>query len=1221
MNPLPNPNRPVPAPPALINIPPIHAVPIPAPVAPFRTVDPRIAVNQSLEGILETMRYYVYTNPYRINFTPAFLNAFHGMLQIDRELSGPQFEQIIAQYRSSRNELLALRINLFRLQLRVILRRRIIIEIDCPDNPNIQILIQIFNRKIQSILNILEAQHEMEGDENDPRTNAFINIVNTQTPFNINIYIQNLRTAQITLLAQRNQIVLANIVLTIQHTRLLPSVTAFASEVHTLNTSDWLTYTTPTFIEAKSKLDEFRVSKELCEKEIIDLEQSIQKQTQDADVFEHTVLAKHKSEVEKAVTDTIDQLVKKQAEKKTIYDALLKKIEEFCDQIVPAKVQQYYDTTLAQLNSPDAGLHEMKNVYGAMFTRHREEIDNFVIVYTEQHTTESLIDFLKNPDNLTNANAFQYKTEIATNEHRFKCLQDMLRILQLCAQNFDGVPNNQLFDFIKELLNVLIALYTEQIIHEQEQKQKVVAAVANQNSNHSMPTAFNYVSELNVLKLKLEQLQLQLHTLTLVQSTEDTTFHSNHGDIMKVFTELKTVTDQHDIELVDTINSLIALKEEFQKTYTKMVNAHLDVKKLEQEHDQLKSDYDEINLLVERQGLPQPPAPMNFGKSISLNEIYHLYKHCYQLYYQPLLMKSQALLIKGLYDDDVKNIAMSFIPLHYILIEDDTKKKIQKIYNNVNDNILVNRYDRDITLTNGLNSLIVQDIGLSIKDESVKIPDVHFKNEYVHVGMCVEAVLKNYLLNSSSIDSTVLDSIKRWLDHKTTMVHKADPALVNKAFEKYVNTDKTKCEVVIYEMCNTLYRDPMYRFALHPSGYSNSIENLQIDYYNTTSKIGYDTGSYARSDAVKVLDTKYRFITEHYLIDNKLSKIYLHSADFAIEKDNYFMSNMVKMLINPTEQNISMQWTLYSIQTKVKENNHAAVLTMVEKLIRCIQSHDDIENVRFKDYHGVSDLDCIADAESFNVIFTWKSKNTSELFVCTVHDDHITEVPDNESENDTSETERIKCHVLNNYSGIKQLLDPCAMKSSLVHFDLPKQTANRFGVRCDLSVRKYTYKRIWVILDTSDYTPEHKFECPFPYIDTSFLKSYHDLSIVSQLLKTSTPNNIYVMYQKRVDFLKNICYEQVFEKLKRLINENCFLDSTSILQSLSNDFSEQFPDNLQSIINEIETYNKKKTVLGKLFLVLGTVDNIIMFNNTETDNILTRFQKGLLSFFRIFLRT
>ena len=111
------------------------------------------------------------------------------------------------------------------------------------------------------------------------------------------------------------------------------------------------------------------------------------------------------------------------------------------------------------------------------------------------------------------------------------------------------------------------------------------------------------------------------------------------------------------------------------------------------------------------------------------------------------------------------------------------------------------------------------------------------------------------------------------------------------------------------------------------------------------------------------------------------------------------------------------------------------------------------------------------------------------------------------------------------------------------------------------------------------------------------------------------------MYQKRVDFLKNICYEQVFEKLKRLINENCFLDSTSILQSLSNDFSEQFPDNLQSIINEIETYNKKKTVLGKLFLVLGTVDNIIMFNNTETDNILTRFQKGLLSFFRIFLRT
>ena len=111
------------------------------------------------------------------------------------------------------------------------------------------------------------------------------------------------------------------------------------------------------------------------------------------------------------------------------------------------------------------------------------------------------------------------------------------------------------------------------------------------------------------------------------------------------------------------------------------------------------------------------------------------------------------------------------------------------------------------------------------------------------------------------------------------------------------------------------------------------------------------------------------------------------------------------------------------------------------------------------------------------------------------------------------------------------------------------------------------------------------------------------------------------MYQKRVDFLKNICYEQVFDKLKRLINEKCILDSTNTLESLSNDFTEKFPDDLQSIINQIETYNKKKTVLGKLFLVLGTVENIIMFNNTETDNILTRFQKGLLSFFRIFLRT
>jgi len=137
-------------------------------------LDPNALINQSLKGILDTMKYYVNTNPLKIKFSQSFLNAFESLSDIDKDLMGSKFEQILRSFKSSKDELKTLNMNLFRLQLRIIIKRKTIIKKECPDNPNIKSRVNIFNRKIEALLKIMEAQNEMEGDEKNPFDNAFV---------------------------------------------------------------------------------------------------------------------------------------------------------------------------------------------------------------------------------------------------------------------------------------------------------------------------------------------------------------------------------------------------------------------------------------------------------------------------------------------------------------------------------------------------------------------------------------------------------------------------------------------------------------------------------------------------------------------------------------------------------------------------------------------------------------------------------------------------------------------------------------------------------------------------------------------------------------------------------------------------------------------------------------------------------------------------------------
>ena len=76
------------------------------------------------------------------------------------------------------------------------------------------------------------------------------------------------------------------------------------------------------------------------------------------------------------------------------------------------------------------------------------------------------------------------------------------------------------------------------------------------------------------------------------------------------------------------------------------------------------------------------------------------------------------------------------------------------MYDSSGDNMLMDMYDRHITLTNNEPSIIIQELGVSLTDESHKTPVITDKTDFIHVGMCVQAILKYYLSNSSAIQHT-----------------------------------------------------------------------------------------------------------------------------------------------------------------------------------------------------------------------------------------------------------------------------------------------------------------------------------------------------------------------------------------------------------------------------------------------------------------------------------
>ena len=132
----------------------------------------------SLSEIVQLMKNYVDQNEQQIDFSDAFKSAFQSILKIDEQLQDEQFDSFLKKHNLTEPEMTdsinVYRRNMFNLQLRIIVRKKLIIENELQKLPNIKALIDLFNQKLEALLKIEDAQHEMEEQK------KFVQIVNVE---------------------------------------------------------------------------------------------------------------------------------------------------------------------------------------------------------------------------------------------------------------------------------------------------------------------------------------------------------------------------------------------------------------------------------------------------------------------------------------------------------------------------------------------------------------------------------------------------------------------------------------------------------------------------------------------------------------------------------------------------------------------------------------------------------------------------------------------------------------------------------------------------------------------------------------------------------------------------------------------------------------------------------------------------------------------------------
>ena len=1166
-------------------------------------LDPNALINQSLKGILDTMKYYVNTNPLKIKFSQSFLNAFESLSDIDKDLMGSKFEQILRTFKSSKDELKTLNMNLFRLQLRIIIKRKTIIEKECPDNPNIKSLVDIFNRKIEALLKIMEAQNEMEGDEKNPFDNAFVEFKSSkETLDNKLIELTEIaKTSQRSLISHKTTLQKIESKLEFLQKRNEPLASTGIDEL----IKKWTAFTNPLYrgaidvlkhyeshiTESKKEEERFEKMKEEQEQVVENYKQNfVDQNLQKVKDFSKDVLKRYKDELENIKTKRESI----QAQLKILYDVLeqgaalnkFKELQESDHNTCEKQFVKYLDNKLNDF---------------------RNSLLTFNKVLSDEKRLESIIQLLTSEEDNITSHFNDVFLEKITNESQKKALNECISDIERLINTW---KNDQTHPHFNKKVNDYLDFVKQFYENELQQITDLIDVPIKTGSNKIHPNKESYICDLKYVMLQKSENEQKIESQQKMIDQFTVIYDEREKEKKEILEKLALFDDTSTTDLMNNVNRLVELKNEEEDLFKEYINYNDTLIELEQEKEILVDSEEFLKKMEDRE-------QARFGDAVSFDELYDLYRHTYAIHYNPLVLKCHVLVIQGLMNEEIKSKMQKYVPLFYKPIDDLLYDDIKDTYDCTTDTKVFQLYENNINLTTSVSSIVLNDL-MNERSE-----DTFTYLKYVHVGMCMLTVLKQYFKRAEMLPIPVFDLFKTWIENYSNDLDSE----INDLYDEYIRDDERKCEFVLYEYCNTPFRDPMYRFMIKPSEYSYTYTNIQIDYYNTCERIGYRNDTYNRADAVRSLDQKYYQLAEHYMLDNKISKVYLHkdSSLSTLDTDVYFNKKMVEPLIDPGTKNVTFLWKIMNIQTKSTRSNMDFLKRLVDSLIKIVENQQNHKETVLNDYFETAGMSLDKDTLSFSATFHWKNTaSVSVLYICDVTDAYNNnkttftkqeEISWKNEENDTV-LRAIKNHTLKYYSGINQLMDPCWSTSSLVRFDLPKprNEHTNFGVHCDLNSRRYDYERLWIVLDTTDNTSSDSFRCPVPYIDTSFLKVLNDLSIVTTLFQ----NEENTLYKKKIQFFTDICNDQVFKKMKRLLNEIEHNDST--LSDVYNDTHGSL-ENIDRTIEKIETELNMKSALGLLFHVLGTTEDIIHFNNTTKHINSSRFEKSFLSLIRFFLNS
>ena len=423
-------------------------------------MDVRVSLNKNINEILKDIEFYVDKNPFKIQFSPAFKKAFEEIRQVDAELLKPEVLALFKKNKKNKKLLL----NLFRLQLRIILRRKKVIQQECPDDPDIKSLVDIFNLKIEALLKILEAQSDME--ENDLFIEARKKFDTTIISPLLKTYIQELNS-YLNLESKVHHVIYYRDFLKYKEKK-FTAKNDFISRVNGYNTGLHDKFT-------KLHLDDEKIS--VLQRQKIDL-QDLEKEIKDADTkFQ---------EINKELT--IGTTKKDQAQHDIIED-LRKTIEEL--EKDETKKMQIYNTTEKDIFEPgdnqtySANILKFKNILDLMMeSRIKIEIKRKIV----EHIRDAKIITEKNIHNIT---------EKITYEQSVKFIDDMT--------NHFTTKKLEIAKFSSDVQNFIKKSYDDFIQYFQKLKDKFDAP-----SIQTECTFKNDSCDIDTMKTRLEDLKKQL---------------------------------------------------------------------------------------------------------------------------------------------------------------------------------------------------------------------------------------------------------------------------------------------------------------------------------------------------------------------------------------------------------------------------------------------------------------------------------------------------------------------------------------------------------------------------------------------------------------------------------------------------------------------------------------------------------------------------------------